>query len=90
MQQVKAFGILQTAKVSAVLYLILTAIFAVPFALIGTLVSLLTGKPQGLVALLFLLAPFLYAIVGALMVAFMCWVYNMIAARIGGIEIELQ
>ena len=35
MQQIKSFGVLQTAKVSGVLYLIVSAIFAIPFAVIG-------------------------------------------------------
>lgn len=89
MQQVKSFGIFQTAKVLAAMYFIMTAIFAIPFAVIGTIVSILAGKPEGLLSLLFLVAPFFYAIIGGLTGALACWLYNMVAARIGGIEIEI-
>lgn len=89
MQQVKAFGILQTSKVLAAVYFIMTAVFFIPFSVIGAIWSVVAGKPMGLFALFGLVAPFFYAIFGGLFGAAMCWLYNMIAARIGGIEIEL-
>lgn len=90
MQQVRAFGVFQTAKVTAVLYVVITAIFAVPFGIIGTLVAIISGKREGLLSLLLLVAPIVYGIMGFLMMALMCWLYNVVAARTGGIEIELQ
>ena len=90
MQQIKSFGILQAAKVSGALYLIISAVIAIPFAVIGALAAVVSGKPEGLLMLLFILAPLLYAAMGALFAALACLVYNLIAARIGGIEIELQ
>ena len=39
---------------------------------------------------LFLLMPIMYAIMGFLMTALWCWIYNMVAKRIGGIEIEVE
>ena len=89
MQQVKSFGVLQTAKFLAAMYFIMTAIFAIPFAVIGAIVSVIAGKPEGLFSLLFLAAPFFYAIIGGLFGALACWLYNVVAARIGGIEIEI-
>ena len=89
MQQVKSFGIFQTAKVLAALYFIMTAIFAIPFAVIGAIVSVVAGKPEGLLSLLLIAVPFFYAIIGGLFGALICWLYNVVAARIGGIEIEL-
>jgi hypothetical protein len=41
------------------------------------------------VATLFL-APILYGVMGALVNAFMAFVYNRIAERLGGIEVELE
>jgi hypothetical protein len=89
MQQVKSFGIFQTAKVFAALYFIMTAIFAIPIAVIGAIGGILAGKPTGLLFLLLLAAPFFYAAIGWLFGALACWLYNTIAAQIGGIEIEL-
>lgn len=90
MQQIKSFGILQTAKVSGVMYLIVSAVFAIPFAVIGALGAVVSGKPEGLLMLLLILAPLLYAVMGALFAALGCLVYNLVAARIGGVEVELQ
>jgi hypothetical protein len=36
------------------------------------------------------LAPILYGLLGAIVNALMAWVYNLVAARFGGIEIELE
>ncbi len=90
MQQIKSVGILQTAKLAGALYVVVTAIFAIPIGIIGALVSILAGKPEGLIFLMFIFAPIFYGIVGFLMVALLCWLYNVVAARMGGIEIELQ
>lgn len=90
MQQIKSFGIVQTAKFFGVMYSAISAIFAIPVAIIGTLVSVMAGKPQGLLFPLVLLAPIAYGIITFIFTAFGCWAYNVIAQRIGGIEIELQ
>ncbi len=36
------------------------------------------------------LAPILYGVLGALVNALMAWLYNHVAARLGGIEISLE
>ncbi len=46
MQQIKSVGILQTAKVSGAMYLIFSAVFAIPFAVIGALGAVVSGKPD--------------------------------------------
>jgi hypothetical protein len=38
----------------------------------------------------FVLAPILYGVLGAIVNALMAWIYNMVAARLGGIEISLE
>jgi putative exporter of polyketide antibiotics len=38
----------------------------------------------------FILAPFLYGFLGALVNALFAWLYNQISPRIGGVEIELE
>ena len=43
---------------------------------------------QGIVTLV--LAPILYGVLGALINAFMAKVYNLVAERMGGIEIDLE
>ena len=43
---------------------------------------------EGVVTLV--LAPVLYGVLGALVNALMAWIYNHVAARLGGIEINLE
>jgi hypothetical protein len=43
---------------------------------------------EGVVTLV--LAPILYGVLGALVNALMAWIYNQVAARLGGIEIEIE
>ena len=43
---------------------------------------------EGVVTLV--LAPILYGVLGALVNALMAWLYNQVAARLGGIEITLE
>ncbi len=43
---------------------------------------------EGVITLV--LAPILYGVMGALVNALMAWVYNHVAARLGGIEITLE
>ena len=48
------------------------------------------GGVKGLGFLLMLLAPVAYGLIGFLMTALACWLYNILANWIGGIEIELE
>lgn len=86
MQQIKSFGVLQTSKVIAALYFALGLLFAI----IVVIVSATTHRGPRHAGLLFLVgAPIFYGIVGFVLGAIICWLYNAIAKRIGGIEIEL-
>jgi hypothetical protein len=84
MQELKSFNIVATAKVAGALYLILGEVGGVIFAL----TALLHGRPiRALLALIFFGA--IYGILGFIITAITAWLYNLIAAQIGGIEVEL-
>ena len=84
MHEIKSFEIFQTAKVIAVIYAITAAIFGVFFAFM----ALVHGHPgRAIMALIFF--PILYAIASFLGTAFLCWLYNEVADRIGGVKFEL-
>ncbi len=86
MQQIKSFGVLQTSKVIAALYFVLGLCFAV----IVVIVSAVTHRGPRHAGLLFLVgAPIFYGAAGFVLGAIVCWLYNAVARRIGGIEIEL-
>ncbi|WP_296948263.1 hypothetical protein [uncultured Massilia sp.] len=71
---------LQTAKVMAALYLVIS----IPLALVSMIPLALQGQPVSVVMLL--LVPVLYTAIGFVFTFLGAWLYNGIAARIGGIE----
>jgi hypothetical protein len=84
MQELKSFNVVATAKVAGALYLILGEVGGVIFAL----TALFQGRPiRALLALIFFGA--IYGVVGFIITAITAWLYNLIAAQIGGIEFEL-
>jgi hypothetical protein len=75
----------QAAKTLAAVYFVLGLLLAVPLALFAPAISVANGQPapgRGF----FLLMPFAYAIGALIFVPIGCWIYNLVAARLGGIE----
>jgi hypothetical protein len=94
MYRIKRFNVLKTATVVAVMYMVLVAIFVVPFLLLFTFVGVV-GSSQaqgGLGAILGvgLFAIFAYGILGWILTAIACLIYNGVAAWIGGIEVQVE
>ena len=83
MYQIKSLGVIQTSKVLAVIYFLMS----LPFVFIMFLIALITGESQGF---LFIVFPFLYGIAGFIVMVIFCWIYNAVAALVGGIEIRLE
>ena len=84
MHEIKSFSVWQTSRVVAVLYAILAWIEGV-FAALG---SLRHGHP--LQAIFFIIGfPIAAAVLGFIFTAFLCWLYNQVAERLGGIAFEL-
>ena len=77
----------QAAKVSALLYLGMGAIFAIPLGLVSWLTPPSPNK-QG--PLFFVLLPFGYALLGLIITPLMCWLYNVAVKYVGGIEVTVD
>lgn len=90
MKRIKRFGIWQAAKVGAVIYFILSAIFIIPVWIFGAMFSALVPESYDFSAMFLLLMPFIYAIVGFIVSAVSCVIYNITAGWIGGIEVEIE
>ena len=88
MRQIRRIGVLQTAKVLAVLYFVLGALIFIPIGLIQ-LATGQAGKGPLPVVVVFLF-PLLYGIGGFVAVVMMCWLYNVVAGWLGGVAIELD
>ena len=100
MQRLKSVGVLSCAKLLGVLYGCMGLLF-IPFALVGGLATMATqqatganpavGAISGAVLMVFgILAPFVYGGMGFVFGAIGAWIYNLIAKRLGGIEIQLE
>ena len=87
MKRVKRFGVAQTAKVAGILYVVMSAIIFIPLGLIGLVTGGAEGGPGGL---FILLMPLLYGVLGYVMIALMCFFYNVIAGKVGGFAIEFD
>ncbi|OGR90900.1 MAG: hypothetical protein A2992_01550 [Elusimicrobia bacterium RIFCSPLOWO2_01_FULL_59_12] len=85
MKKIKSLEVKSVFRVSLILG-------AVAGALVGVIIMIADFVDrrflEGIVTLF--LAPILYGVVGALVNAFMAKIYNLVAGRVGGIEIELD
>ncbi len=81
-KQITSISLVQTAKVAAVLYFVI-GLVAACFMLLAALFTS-GNRVGGLFAAV--LAPFIYALVGFVVVFVMAWIYNQVARRVGGIE----
>jgi len=86
-QQLRRFGIGQTAKVVGVLYGLMGVVF-LPFLVLGAMFSPKGGMGFGVGFAILL--PFLYGICGFIFTAISCAIYNWVAGMVGGIEVELD
>jgi hypothetical protein len=84
MMRIKSFSILQTSKAVAVLYLLLIAVIGIPVGL-----GVVLARNAGFGFALILLLPIGYALLGFVITAIACALYNVVARWTGGIEIDL-
>jgi hypothetical protein len=85
-QQIRRFGIGQTAKVVGVLYALMGLVL-LPIFLV---VAALSPNEAGFGAGFTLALPILYGVFGFIFTAIGCAVYNLVAGWVGGIEVELD
>ena len=97
MKRIKKFGVLQTAKVIAILYLIGSSIFFIPLSLVvvvaknSPVFSSALQRTIGSSSPVFvMLLPLVYGVFGFIVASISCLIYNFIASKIGGIEVEFD
>ena len=82
-KQIKRISLLQSAKVAAALYFVIT----IPFvAIMALFMAVMPGRGMGGGLMMLIIAPVLYALFGFLFSLLGGWIYNMVASQIGGFE----
>jgi hypothetical protein len=93
MFRIRRFSVIKTSNVVALIYMVVVAIFAVPFALIFAIAGT-TSQAQGAGAIggvvLGLVVIFFYGLLGWVFTAIACVIYNLVAGWIGGIEVQVE
>lgn len=92
MYTIRRFAVMKTATVVAVMYMVIVAIFIIPFALLTVAVGRGDSAATGMVGILVfgLLAALLYGVVGWIITAIACAIYNLVAGWVGGIEVQVD
>jgi len=96
MVRIRRLGVVRTATVASVFYLLITLIILLPFVLVLATAGPITVTDQAgrtttfeLSPFVFLLLPFIYGLIGWALTALFCLIYNLAAAITGGAELEL-
>jgi hypothetical protein len=91
MKVIKSIEIISWAKIHALFGIILGLFYGILFAVMGTAIGMSKGMPGigafGLMSII--IFPILFAIMGFICGAIMAFLYNIFAAKIGGIQVDL-
>ncbi len=85
-KQITHISVFQTSKVIAVLY----ALISVLYTLIGIPMFIFSHGPLRVAALLYIFMPVIMLVFGFLFMALFCWLYNVVAKWVGGVEVTVQ
>ena len=93
MYRIRRFGVIKTATIVALMYVLLIGIVFIPAAIIVGLAGVTSSTAgAGAVALLVggALVAILYAAIGWVFTAIACVIYNVAAGWVGGIEVQVE
>jgi hypothetical protein len=95
MRRIKKFGVVQTAKMAAVIYFFMGLFVVLPMWYFFRTVMMAMPEEYAVdmpfaSGFAMLSIPVMYGVMGFVGVAIMCLVYNMTANWIGGIELEID
>ena len=92
MYTIRRFSVIKTATVVAVMYVVIIAIFIIPFAILAVAFGRGDSSAAGGVGVLVfgLIAALIYGVFGWIFTAIACAVYNLAAGWVGGIEVQVD
>ena len=79
----------QAGKTFALVYFGLGVIVALPFGLLLSLVPAAPGQVRPGIGF-FIFLPFAYGLLGLIFVPLCCWIYNIAAGLVGGIQVTVR
>jgi hypothetical protein len=78
----------QAGKLFALIYFVTSTFLVIPFALISSIVPRSAAGPHFSPAL-FVMVPFVYAMFALVFIPLACWIYNLAAKFVGGLEMTV-
>ena len=89
MYRIRRFGVVQTATTFAAIYFFVVALFAIPLTLI---VATARNNSAGALAIVVfaLVGAAVYGLVGWVITAIGCVLYNVVSGWVGGIEVQID
>mgnify|MGYP001569354236 CR=1 FL=1 len=85
-KQLVRISILQSSKIATALYFIMGFIYT----LIGIPMIIFGGKQLKIMGVIYLLMPIILAIFGFVFFVIFAALYNLLAKRLGGVEVEIK
>ena len=79
----------QAGKLFALIYFFLSLVFIVPMILVMTIAPSRPGPGPHFSPALLVFFPFLYALLALIFVPLACWVYNLAAKTVGGLQVSV-
>jgi hypothetical protein len=79
----------QAGKLFALIYFFFSLLFVIPMALLSAVVPMPAGPGHRLGTGFLIFLPFLYALAGLIFVPLGCWIYNMAAKVVGGLQVSV-
>lgn len=95
MAEIKSVGVLSVAKINGLIGVVFGLIIGIFYAGLGSLMMAFapaagTGMLMSLGFAAIIIAPIVYGLFGFISGAVGAWLYNLFAAWVGGIELELK
>ncbi|CAN7273292.1 hypothetical protein [Massilia sp. LjRoot122] len=84
-KQIVNVSVVQSAKVLAVLYMLIS----LPVLAVMAVIGVFAGN-VGSAILMLLIAPLIYGLITFLCTGLLAWLYNLVARRLGGLEFSTE
>lgn len=85
-KQITRISVLQTSKVVALFYSLVSLIYTI----IGIFMVALGSGQMKIVGIIYILMPVIAITAGFVMMLICCWLYNVVAKWVGGVEFTVE